>query len=526
MKKEILNWLKTKKNYVYYKSDIDDFGTFNERLSTMLLYGRVHFTNLEASNCYIVENSHDNISYTLEKPTHYRNNFENFNVARNEYIYDKVKMNEAQKNFTTSDSIRNKAIVLTLLKELKHSYASLNKFLNNSTAFTYKDVFFDANSKNINQFIDDAQDELINKSFSMDDFKSDYIDKIKSENHGLKEIGIFYPFKLDHDIFLNKHYLFEINHLKFQKNENIQNFLEMVHKFYKGYGLNSNYSKELFSLEEFFTHPGFTYNKTFAYFDPIKNYEKYIKEYHLLKVNILKNKVDFQEFIHELFDFFNITQVSVVKFQHENLISSISTNRSENRLFSVRDLVKKQIKKIETGELIANDLVNWYHPILHSFDKQPKEFNFTKNTKIENIPSFQGFPEEVKQYAQFILDDFLSVINKDKTSMLQYIYNHHKTKANNIIKKYKLDAANKKIIYKIILNLIQFYNDGNTEKLSKPYNQTINKTHTVNQHKSIDDIIDFEFQQNFIAQHHRQFNKYMPYQLQSEGNTTKYLMTY
>ena len=110
--------------------------------------------------------------------------------------------------------------------------------------------------------------------------------------------------------------------------------------------------------------------------------------------------------------------------------------------------------------------------------------------------------------------------------MLQFIYNHHKRKANNIIKKYKLDTTNKKIIYKMILNLIQFYNEDKTEKLSKPYNQTINKTYTANQHKNIDDIIDFEFQQNFIAQYQIQFNKYMPYQFQSEDGKTKYLMTY
>ena len=129
MLKLILQWLNQKQNYVSYNPKADNLLSIDKKLTDMFFHARVHFDNLKASNCYIIQNISDRIEYYHEHPNHYRYNFENFNIKRNDYICDKTNMCEAAKNFTTGDSEQNRVIVLTLLNELQHTYISKNKFL-------------------------------------------------------------------------------------------------------------------------------------------------------------------------------------------------------------------------------------------------------------------------------------------------------------------------------------------------------------------------------------------------------------
>jgi len=141
MLKIILEWLDNKYNYINYKPKVDDVYTYLNRLSNMLNEGRIHFQNLEASDCYIIQNISENINYSCEHPTHYRYNFSNYNVKRNEYILNKVMMCEVAKNFTTDNSIQNRANVGNLLRELKHEHISKNKFLEKFDQYSYKEIF-------------------------------------------------------------------------------------------------------------------------------------------------------------------------------------------------------------------------------------------------------------------------------------------------------------------------------------------------------------------------------------------------
>jgi hypothetical protein len=525
VKNIIIDWLKTKKNYWYYESEQDEQKISDERLADMLFSSRVHFGDLSASLSYITVKKDNNFDIQIEAPSHHKYNFENFNIKRNEYVYDKIKMKDFSKYFTTDDVVRNRAIVLSMLFELKHSYKTINKFLVANDRYTYKDIFFDTDEKSVDSFIDDAKDCLINNSFSMNEFKVDYIDKIKNENRSLQAIGIFYPFKIDHNIFDDTYHLFEINHLRFLKQKN--NFKNTVRNFYKKYACNSDRLADILKLENFFAHPGLQYLKHFAYFDPFKNFNKYEIEYKQIKKTIENNKKEYKEFIFELFEFLNEAQVVVVKFQHENLIDSMVTNRSKNRQYSVRELADIQLNKLYEGKLplYGMDFI-FYKSILESFTKQPVEFRFTKETKIAEMKGYEVYPEYVKQNAQLVLDDFLLVLNKDDTSNLNYIYEYCMEKASRIFTKYGLKKDEKQIIHNMVLDLIFFYNDSNKEKLSKPYNSTIEKIYFESQHLNIDHIVDFDFQKKFIKEHCQEFEKYMPMEIKTEEGKIKYMFTW
>lgn len=523
MKEIILDWLKTKLNYVYYCVDTDDSATFQERLADLLVYGRVHFCDLKAADCYITQNIDSQIDYHLEHPNRFKYTFENFNIKRNEYIFDKVKMLEAVKNMTAQDTIQNRAIVLDLLKELKHRYSVTNKFIDHFDKYSYKEIFFDITKEGIDNFIQSIENSLVKSEFSFDEFKTNYIDMIPHYSRGMNEIGIFYPFKLDHDIFEKEHHLFEINHLKF--NKHTDHIINLASNFYKKYGINSNPTKSIFTLHHFFAYPGQQYLKEFAYFDPFKNFEKYKQVYIQLKAYMKEKKLDFGSFIFELYEVFNEAQVGLVKFQHENLIDTLITTRSKNRQYSIRELINFKLKQLEKNELdIFGFDRQFYHAVLHFLQKQPADFIFSKSTKIHDMPGADFWPEIFKQNAQLILNDFLSVLNKDGTSNLRYIIDQYEFKLSTIIKKYQLKSEFKSILIEMLLDLAILYNKKDQKKLSKPFNTTFEKIYQKNQNKKIDDLINFDFHNEFIQEYRSRFEKYLPFEFKTEDGHIKYIM--
>lgn len=504
MRRIIVDWLKTKQNYCYYQAGIDDLPIFQNRLADLLSSGRVHFSDLRACDCYIIENNTDHISLHLQHTTHAKHTFENFNIKCNEYVYDKVKVKEASKNFTEEDSIRNRNIFIDLLNELKQSHRSNNKFVEQLDGYSYKDIFAQYDKNSIEQFLKDADSSLKRNEFSIDDLK-EYIGRIQDLSRGLKEIGIFYPFKMDHDIFTKGHYLFEINHLKFRKKDN--DFVNLVTNFYQKYGFNSHLYQEVFTLEQFFAYPGNEYVPHFAYFDPYKNYKKYQKSYKEIKLTMLNDDNSFKEFIFELFELLNQAQIGIVKFQHENLIDAIHTTRSESTQYSVRQLVDILMKRLEANY----DLL--YMPreyaMLHFIKSLPAGILIGKNVKIKDLQETKNWSEEYKQNTQFILDELLNVLNKDSSSRLEYIVDHYKSKVFKLTKKYHLNEY-KSDLYNMLLDLAYFYTDMNQEKLVRPYNSTLKKIYSKNQHRTIEDIVDFDFQEKFIQIYRERFERYQP----------------
>jgi len=506
IKKIIIEWLKDKTNYVNYNLETDDVFQFENQLAKMYSAARVHHHDLEKSKCYTIENISSVIQYKEHHTTHYRHNFKNFNLPIVEYILDKAKILEGSKKLSYTKTLTNQYLAMDYLNELKQSFKINNK---NSKKSIYQDIFFDLKEQEIEQLKYVVVPQQSKTETSME-FVERYKDRFKDKSRNLQEVGIFFPFAMNHDIFEKKHLIFEINPVKFMRLDNA--FFNIVEKFYKNYGVNSNSSEDLLLLHQYFIHPGLRYLKEFAYFDPFKNCEKYKQTYQKIQENKTVKKLGFRNFVFELFEVFNLTQINVVKFQHENLIDAIFTYRTKGRQKSIRKLIESEIETMEKQQHYEKSFHHFEHytillSLLHS---QQKNKAFSNLTRIEDMKLFKNAPEYIKQKARLILNNYRDILNKDNSSKLQYIYDYYKIKLKPIIKKYNIDSKNKEEIDNMLLDLIYFYKDTSKEKLSRPFNTTIDTIYKKYQKRNVDNIIDFDFQAKFIQKYSLEFDRHRP----------------
>jgi len=520
MKHEILNWLDGKLNYANYITERDTFESYNKRFANLLFNTRLSVADLHATDCYIITNNYDKVIFKLEKPKARSKAFKEFNVKRNEYIYDKIKLKEIATNFTNNDNVRNRAIILEFLAELKHANKSNNTFISNSDEYSYKNIFFDIKPNEVLDFIKYVKDSFVNNEADLASFNK-YVDKIKKLNRDLREIGIFYPFKLDNDILSKKYYPYEINHIRFQKNN--ESFINRVHEYYEENGVNSDTSKPIFTLKKYFTYAGFTFHSSVAYFNPIVNLTKYEDEYIELKKHIEAKNLDFSNFIYELFDILNKAQFGVVKFQQENIINEIVTH-NKGRQFSIKKISKLQLEKLQNHELGLSGIVyQEYAAIMHAFIHQDSSFRFTKNTTIDDMKGTDLWLPDVKERAQMYLDSCFMIKNKHKDSTLEFIYNQYKNDILQIHKKYKINKKEKEILLVMLMDLIYFYKVKD-EKLSNSYNKTMEKIYKNYRYQDIENLINFNFQVEFIQKYKDEFDKYKPTQILGMDGSKKYMM--
>lgn len=498
----ISDWLKEKQNYICYTAGVDDFFQFEDKLAKMYAHGRVHYSDLEASECYIIENSIDELHSTHN----YKHNFKNFNIPRLEYVYDKIKMFDYSKSLSYDWSDKNIYMGIDLLNQLHHSYHSKNKVIEKLQKITYKDIFYNIKEADISQ--------TVNEVFYQSDrekFKT-FVGDIAFRSENIQEIGVFFPFKINHDIFEHKHFLFEINPVKFMRKKD--NIFTIVENFYKGYVVNTDISEKLFLLEEYFTYPGLQHLKEFAYFDPLKNYKKYEKEYEKISNAKIIKKLGFKNFLFDLFEVLNQAQINVVRFQHKHLINALLVQHSrKGREKSIRDLINSEIKRLEEQQLVWKDYSyqEYYRALVALLESQPTNKPFTANTSVEKMDFFKNISGDTKRYLQLLLNNFSHLLNKSSSSKLEVIYGHYKKRIKKeIVKKYKLCLEDRKVLNEMLLDLIFFYGDRSKEKLSKPFNTTIYKIYKKHQRKNLEDIVNFDFQSEFIQKYSQIFERYRP----------------
>lgn len=518
MQNLIIKWLQTKINFIYsdFKKDLlfDDSSQFND----LLITSRVHYQDLSSSDCYIVENNLGNIKYDLQKAQYYEYDYVRFNEKINEYIFDIISHVNICKNLSSNNAIQKKATILQFINELDHAYVKKNKFLDTRGNLSYKNIFHDINKDNVKEYKNVIIESLKQKSLDLDDFATE-INKMQKYYKGLNGIGVFYPFIFSHDILDDKYYLCEINQYRFQRKKT--SFFNIVNKFYTGYHVNNCRSIKLFPLEFYFIHPGLDYSESFAYFDPLKSYDKYKKEYKLIKSELNKNKQDYKSFFMELFNFFNDAQFDFVIFQHRNLIKSLYNLKSNNKLYTFRDLIDREIDKINTNY----DSSQFKYLVTLLFLKhQPSNILLNKNTKIDDLQNIKNLPPLYRNKVQELLYHLTEYLNKNKESTLKYIYDEAKENCALLLKKYKIKSKHQKIIYDMLLDLILFYKDKN-EKLSKPYNCTIEEIFQKYQKRNISTILDFDFPVKFIKQYNEYFNQYKPFEFKDENGKKKFMYT-
>lgn len=516
MQSVILDWLKTKQNYCYYQAERDNLAIFRNRLSELLFSGRVHIGDLKPSDCYIVNNIKESISWHLEHTTHAKHTFKNFNVQVHEFISNKVKIKEASKIFKGNNYLQQQKALIELLVEFKKSNSKKNTQLKR-----FDDPYefiFSKSDRDPDDYIEHIKSSsIVDGVLSSNDMSGD-IQQIINSYERLKEIGIFYPFKFDHDILAEDHYLLEINHVKFRRKDN--NFLNLITNFYQANHLNNHFG-EVFTVKRFFAYPGNQYVPHFAYFDPFKNYDKHQKKYERIKKDFKERESEFKSFVFELFEIFNEAQIGIVKFQHANLIDSIYTNRSQDCQYTARKLADEMMKRMDPNcDLVY---ITREYAMLHFLKSLPSGKLIGKNIKIKDLEETKNWSQEYIQNTQAVLDELFNVLNKDSSSKLQYIVDHYNSKIVKLMKKHHLTKY-KELLYDMLLDFVYFYKKERTqEKLLYSFNSIIKQIYQKNQHRSIDDIVDFDFEDKFIQLYREHFERYQRCKIPTDDDRSKFV---
>lgn len=517
MEEIVLKWLKTKRNYIYFSTQESSkaLEQFTERISELLFSSRMHIEELEASESYIIQKRNNLLTIEHDVPTHHKQTYKSYNIDRNEYIYDKAMMYQFLDTLDEKNTPHNRSIIFSFLKEIKHRHDVLNKFIEKHDKFSYKNFFDDFKASITDELLASIYQQFSRLDFDYkafyEDFKLRYLDRMKSAIKNIEELGIFYPFKIDHDIFEKKHYLLEINHLKFLKKD--ATLMHKINKFHDKYGVNCDKSKPLFSLEAYFAHPGgMLVPQIFAYFDPFKYKEKYMQPDNMYLFEFVKkSNNNLEEFVLALFDLFNMIQYSVIRFQHENLIDMIIANRSLDRICTLEELIEKQIKQLST--MPENDLEI---EVLKFFYQKCKNKELTMSSKIDDL-GLEINVEPIKSFAQIMLLGLQTLLGKD--SSLEHIITIYENSASNLIQKYHLNKKCQTIIFNTINDLCTFYNDKQKEKFSRRLNSTLYDVYSQRQKLDFYNEVNFNFVDEFIGRNKEKFETYKPCKI---GN--KYLM--
>ena len=105
-------------------------------------------------------------------------------------------------------------------------------------------------------------------------------------------------------------------------------------------------------------------------------------------------------------------------------------------------------------------------------------------------------------------------------------YQLYLAKLELMIQKYELKNSQKKVLKNMILDLILFYKSIEKEKLSKPYNSSLEKIYDDLQHLDFANLIDFNLQKEFINKYSYKFEEYIPFEINSEDGNKKYFYTW
>lgn len=441
---------------------------FAKKLSKLLIASRIHFSDLEASESYLVTKQNDNIHIEPIKANHNRYTFENFNRKINEYVYDTEQLIRMSKSSNTKHSIRNYATLLLPLIGLKESQFQKSN----------KKFFFNLPTTKINHLIQNTENLMQNKNLDFQDFQSNITDEITTKSSNLEEMGIFYPFVYKHDIFAKKYYLLEINHIQLIKDD--ETLIDKKQKFYKEYEVKGNH--------DYFATASIIYNKEFAYFDPFFYLKNFKKEHALLIKNIEKNKMDTSNFTFELLEFLNLAQFQIVRFQHENLLNLITVKRSEDRSYSFPELCDIKIKRYEENMKKDISKIN-----IHTLNVYLALRYYLRTGAYKEHKSVEDLKLNISDYdineVTLIINDIFSVLRKQNDSNLNYILHYCQEYIETSLRKFKLSKQSKLAIKHILKSMIRFHTNPK-DKLSKKINSVLNNIYTNKQRTEISKWFD------------------------------------
>lgn len=504
LEKLAVKWLENKHNFLSINNNRNSFKQFIYKYSSLINESRIHFHDLEASPFYIKTGCIGGSDFFYERPFNHRHNFKNFNMTMIDLLYDTAKIKNDFLFFSLySDQEKENIIndhMNALISESKNKrnlkiflFQKEKKECKNDVFLNYSKLLYNFTPKIAYEFIDLLKED---KSL-IQTYENDYINssnKRKVEENG-NNLYIFFPFKLDHDIWSNKNYLVEINKYKFQR-ANID-LKALVTKFYKQYKPNRIYSIKQLTLEDYFSYSGMTYKNHFAYFDPFKMLIAYNEKFSYL-ISGIKEK---EEFIFILFDVFNNIQFHSILIQQENLVNAIAlTKGTQEQKYTFKEFIKHKIKMMDDFENYESQKI--FKNVLLKLDKKLKDLptNFSKNTTLNDL-GFRGYDDEENETAKYILDTYLFYCG---IANIKYIADIWKKSFDEFIKMYKLNKKRVKIIYAIVDDLVTLYDTSKT-KFSKPFNSTYDKIYKQKQKMNVDKALKLDEEIRFILKYNNKF---------------------
>jgi hypothetical protein len=211
MKDFIYSWIKNKQNYIYYCiKEEDSYKKFYTRLINAFLQALINPEEHEATPFYII------VKY---KNKDYKIHYEALKKGKN------TGKSLNQEFYKTLQAIVDKVHLYNFEKELKEDERKFMffKHLENSEQTPNKKYFYKYDPLEYKKIDTIPSTNFLLQTIShlqINDYLNELIQNIKKydEYKNLEGIGFFYPVQYKHNIFENKHYLFELNPYKFQNN--------------------------------------------------------------------------------------------------------------------------------------------------------------------------------------------------------------------------------------------------------------------------------------------------------------------
>jgi len=386
LQKIILKWLDNKVNYIGLKPKEDSNSKFQCKFSQLITYSRVNKEYLKPSLCYLIVNG-ESTKYNKIK----RNNtFENFNLKINEYAITITSICFFIKKIFKKDKheVEINNDIYLILDEVKQYFSIKNNYiLDEEDKLDIFKNFFSKYHPNIISIEDIKNDKQI-----FNEFKQDLKNLSKFGCDKINNIGMFYPYKFDIDVFANNFYLLDLNPYKFLNKK--LDLYQTVNNFYKR-GINANI-KTIMTLEKYFIFPNFS--KYVAFFDPFQYKKVHSKNHKKLLEYITLKGFDKDEFNTNFLDFLNLLQYLSINMQYQELVYMITTYHYTDGLKDKHYTLKELLEK-----MLINVILSYNKKLAHTMQKMYDRLD-KKNIRKKRITADDlGFKNDSSEKLQLMI---------------------------------------------------------------------------------------------------------------------------
>lgn len=503
MQQHIYHWLKDKANYVYYNSKEElGYSNFYNRFNKAFVKSMIHKEDHEPASFYVVKKI-KNREYEVKK--------EHFRVGKN------TGKSLNQEFYRTLQELVDKIYLFNeynnLSKEMKIEmfYKHLGNAIN---TFSKKKYFEKYDPLSYKKIINKHDIDLLQKNGyqgQVDDLLERIITEMSSAGSyykDIEEIGFFYPAQYKHNLFSNKHYLFEINPYKYKVKLTEKYVYKFLFKYFvTEYMLDNKACIENYD-ENIELHHAIKYNENVAYFNPFillnesfkldENFESiaswlndnFKKDGHKLFYNNLFNTISFLTFWIITAQFQSLfNEIILKKYYSKNMTrkefitvliddyKSYLCKTLEGCFLDESEASKNEdIEKKKTEYSILNKMIIYYG-----------ENKVSKNKKItpDDLDIINEFEKRIFESLQFTIDLYFH-----RQISLDLLHRNSLKWIKKELKEYKVPQKFHKSFNQILLDTITFCTNSN---MKKTFNLHIEQVHANVTKKQLEKEYNYEF---------------------------------